>query len=159
MRPLLWSVKSIVRAKRTSWLVMYWKKRMNINKVIDILPPYSQNGTEPSFCARYGGLKLYLYSNLFTIWSLSAKLDNRATAVAVNNNGKRGDDEDVMVFHVVRSRPRVQNAVRNSRGTAGAVAKTMFTGANDGQYSLFESCTVWHIVVKRARFRRRVSSD
>lgn len=27
------------------------------------LPPYSQNGTLPSFCARYGGLNEYLYSN------------------------------------------------------------------------------------------------
>lgn len=27
-----------------------------------LLPPYSQNGTVPSFCARYGGLKEYLYS-------------------------------------------------------------------------------------------------
>lgn len=28
-----------------------------------LLPPYSQNGTLPSFCARYGGLNEYLYSN------------------------------------------------------------------------------------------------
>lgn len=26
------------------------------------LPPYSQNGTVPSFCAKYGGLNEYLYS-------------------------------------------------------------------------------------------------
>lgn len=28
-----------------------------------LLPPYSQNGTVPSFCAKYGGLNEYLYSN------------------------------------------------------------------------------------------------
>lgn len=28
-----------------------------------LLPPYSQNGTVPSFWAKYGGLKEYLYSN------------------------------------------------------------------------------------------------
>lgn len=27
-----------------------------------LLPPYSQNGTVPSFCAKYGGLNEYLYS-------------------------------------------------------------------------------------------------
>lgn len=29
---------------------------------VHLLPPYSQNGTVPSFCARYGGLNEYLYS-------------------------------------------------------------------------------------------------
>lgn len=28
-----------------------------------LLPPYSQKGTELSFCAKYGGLNEYLYSN------------------------------------------------------------------------------------------------
>ena len=28
------------------------------------LPSYCQNGTDPSFCAKYGGLKENLYSNL-----------------------------------------------------------------------------------------------
>jgi len=31
--------------------------------VLYSLPPYSQKGTLPSFCARYGGLNEYLYSN------------------------------------------------------------------------------------------------
>ena len=31
---------------------------------INLLPLYSKKGTVPSFCAKYGGLKLYLYSNL-----------------------------------------------------------------------------------------------
>ena len=35
------------------------------------LPPYSQKGTEPSFCARYGGLNEYLYSNF--LWGMLAK--------------------------------------------------------------------------------------
>jgi hypothetical protein len=35
---------------------------MEVDK--SILPEYSQNGTLPSFCAKYGGLKLYLYWKL-----------------------------------------------------------------------------------------------
>ena len=31
---------------------------------LNLLPLYSKKGTVPSFCAKYGGLKLYLYSNL-----------------------------------------------------------------------------------------------
>lgn len=36
-------------------------------EIVYLLPPYSQNGTEPSFCAKYGGLKEYLYSK--RLWS------------------------------------------------------------------------------------------
>lgn len=62
-----------------------------MNRVGDVLPPYSQNGTEPSFCARYGGLKLYLYSNRDTICWLHrpngpAWLYRRTTAVTSTAN-------------------------------------------------------------------------
>ena len=33
-----------------------------------LLPLYSKKGTVPSFCAKYGGLKLYLYSKRRLIW-------------------------------------------------------------------------------------------
>jgi len=45
------------RQVSTSWLG--YARRVAIYS----LPPYSQNGTVPSFCARYGGLNEYLYSN------------------------------------------------------------------------------------------------
>lgn len=40
------------------------------------LPPYSQKGTLPSLCARYGGLNEYLYSNLR--WTVFAKIAENA---------------------------------------------------------------------------------
>lgn len=36
-----------------------------------LLPPYSQNGTVPSFCAKYGGLNEYLYSNRLCVTEFS----------------------------------------------------------------------------------------
>lgn len=52
--------------------------------VVHLLPPYSQNGTEPSFCAKYGGLKLYLYSNFLCTKVLLTKFIN----IVINNNVK-----------------------------------------------------------------------
>lgn len=76
---------------------MYIKKKLNKDKIgnevsVDILPPYSQNGTDPSFCARYGGLKLYLYSNRDTIWS-QYTVDSRTTTTAdTTSSGRRNGD-------------------------------------------------------------------
>lgn len=42
-----------------------------------LLPPYVQNGTVESFCAKYGGLNEYLYSNLLWIWALINCIKNK----------------------------------------------------------------------------------
>lgn len=60
---------------------------------VNLLPPYSQNGTDPSFCARYGGLKLYLYSNLDTTW-LAWPTFARPEANTVADNNSTGHDEE-----------------------------------------------------------------
>ena len=52
----------------------------------NLLPTYSKKGTEPSFCARYGGLKLYLYSNRLCgpvavpCWSVTVSQDKAVTS-------------------------------------------------------------------------------
>lgn len=49
-----------------------------------LLPPYSQNGTVPSFCAKYGGLKEYLYSNRLCIPRVSP-LNDFIKKIETNN--------------------------------------------------------------------------
>lgn len=51
--------------------------------IMYLLPPYSQNGTLPSFCAKYGGLNEYLYSNRLCGTFALMKL-HRHTTVRVN---------------------------------------------------------------------------
>lgn len=57
---------------------------IRVHKILYLLPPYSQNGTDPSFCARYGGLNEYLYSNL--LWTRFALTKyNSITNTNTNN--------------------------------------------------------------------------
>lgn len=51
------------RYKLKNLNISFSKTKKNI-RVHYLLPPYSQNGTLPSFWAKYGGLNEYLYSNL-----------------------------------------------------------------------------------------------
>lgn len=78
-----------------------WLGYTPTNRDIYSLPPYSQNGTVPSFCARYGGLNEYLYSNfrcgvsprengtVHDIKKARSHLTSAAIFIAIVNDGDR----------------------------------------------------------------------
>lgn len=56
---------------------------IKVQKLLNLLPPYSQNGTDPSFCAKYGGLNEYLYSNfLCTVLALNVEINENTRKTA-----------------------------------------------------------------------------
>lgn len=76
--------------------------------LVYLLPPYSQNGTVPSFWARYGGLNEYLYSNrlctpmalgftLASAWFCAIIMQNMARNLQIV--GSNNFDPVACIFH------------------------------------------------------------
>lgn len=92
--------------------------------LVYLLPPYSQNGTVPSFWARYGGLNEYLYSNrlctpmalgftLASAWFCAIIMQNMARNLQIV--GSSNFDPVACIFHSLTAPLLLSCSTNNTR--------------------------------------------